>query len=239
VRVHGTAGRAFVPADASALTGYTSSVIGGRTQIIQGNSDLKPEHSVSGDVGVELLTSSSLVDATYFRTSVKDRVVTNVRVSNPPPPDPIILTAVNTLASRISGMDVDFTHRLTATITLFSNITHYFARREQLPTTGERNILNVATNTVRAGFDLDAGPFSSRLLARYVDGRQDQDFNLAGSPVVDYPDFVVVDLSAMYRVRSAHAVLVSVNNLLDRYYFEKKGFPLQGIGVTVKYQLGR
>ena len=146
---------------------------------------------------------------------------------------------LNTLASRISGMEVDFTRRLSGTVTLFSNVTHYFARREQLPATGERNILNVATSTVRAGVDLDAGPFSSRLLARYVQGRQDQDFNLAGSPVVDYPDFVVVDLSAMYRVRPEHAVLLSVNNLFDRYYFEKRGFPLQGIGVTVKYQLGR
>ena len=239
VRVHGTAGRAFVPADAGALTGHTTGIIGGRTQIIQGNPDLKPEHSVSGDAGIELLTSSTLFDVTYFRTSVRDRVVSNVRVSNPPPPDPIILTAVNTLASRISGMDLDVTHRLNRAVTLFSNLTHYFSRREQLPVTGERNILNVAANTVRAGFDLDAGPISSRLLARYVQGRQDQDFNLAGSPVVDYPDVVVVDLSAMYRVRPDHAVLVSVNNLFDRYYFEKKGFPLQGIGVTVKYQLGR
>ena len=239
LRVHATAGRAFVPADAGALTGYTTAIIGGRTQIIQGNPDLKPEHSVSGDAGVELLTSSTLLDVTYFRTSVRDRVVTNVLISNPPPPEPIVLMAVNTLASRISGMEVDFTRRLSGTVTLFSNMTHYFARREQLPATGERNILNVATSTVRAGVDLDAGPFSSRLLARYVQGRQDQDFNLAGSPVVDYPDFVVVDVSAMYRVRPEHAVLLSVNNLFDRYYFEKRGFPLQGIGVTVKYQLGR
>jgi len=43
----------------------------------------------------------------------------------------------------------------------------------------------------------------------------------------------------MYRVRPQHSVLLSVNNLFDRYYFEKRGFPLQGIGVTVKYQLGR
>ena len=80
---------------------------------------------------------------------------------------------------------------------------------------------------------------SSRLAARYVHRRQDQDFNVAGSPVVDYPDFAVVDVSAMYRVHRQHAVLVSVNNLLDQYYYEKKGFPLQGVGITLKYQLGR
>jgi len=239
VRVHATAGRAFVPADASALTGYTTNIVGGRTQINQGNPDLRPEHSVSGDVGVELLAASSLIDVTYFRTSVKDRVVSNVLLSNPPPPEPIVLTAVNSLGARISGMDVDVAHRLSPMVSLFGNATHYFARREQLPTTGERNILNVATDTVRAGLDLDIGALSSRLAARYVHGRQDQDFNVAGSPVVNYPDFVVVDLTAMYRMHAQHAVLLSVNNLFDRYYYEKKGFPLQGVGVTLKYQLGR
>jgi len=239
VRVHGTAGRAFVPADAAALTGYTANIVGGRTQINQGNPDLKPEHSISGDLGVELMTASSLVDVTFFRTSVRDRVVSNILISNPPAPDPIILSAVNTLASRIAGLELDIAHRLTPAVSLFSNATHYFSRREQLPTTGERNILNVATDTIRAGLDLDVGALSSRLSARYVHGRQDQDFNLAGSPVVDYPDFVVVDLSAMYRVRPQHAVLLSVNNVLDQYYYEKKGYPLQGVGVTVKYQVGR
>jgi vitamin B12 transporter len=239
VRLHATAGRAFVPADASVLTGYTTNIVGGRTQINQGNSDLGPEHSVSGDVGLELSAAASLIDVTYFRTSVKDRVVSNVLISNPPPPDPIVLTAVNSLGAHIAGMDVDVAHRLSPLVSLFANATHYFSRREQLPTTGERNILNVAADTVRAGLDLDIGAVSSRLSARYVHGRQDQDFNLAGSPVVDYPDFVVMDLSARYRVHPQHAVLLGVNNLFDRYYYEKKGYPLQGVGVTLKYQLGR
>ena len=145
-----------MPADAGALTGYTTNIVGGRTQINQGNPDLRPEHSVSGDVGVEFLAASSLIDVTYFRTSVKDRVVSNVLLSNPPP-EPIVLTAVNSLGAHISGMDVDVAHRLSPMVSLFGNATHYFARREQLPTTGERNILNVATDTVRAGLDLDIG----------------------------------------------------------------------------------
>jgi outer membrane receptor for ferrienterochelin and colicin len=239
LRAHATAGRAFVPADAAALTGYTTNIVGGRMQINQGNPDLKPEHSLSIDMGVEALTASTHFDVTYFRTAVKDRVVSNVLISNPAPPEPIVLTAVNTLASHISGLDVDVTQRLAPMVGVFSNITHYFQRREQLPTTGERNILNVASNTVRAGIDLDAGPLSARVLARYVQGRQDQDFNVAGSPVVDYPDFTVVDVSTTYRVHPQHALLLAVNNLFDTLYFEKKGYPLQGVAVTVKYRIGR
>ena len=238
LRAHATMGRAFVPADASALTGFTTNIIGGRIQINQGNPDLKPEHSVSVDGGLEVSNASTHFDVTYFRTTIKDRVVTNVLVSNPPPPAPIVLSAVNTLASHIRGMDVDLAHRLNPTVSVFSNVTHYFSRREQLPT-GERNILNVPTNTVRAGVDVDWRRLSSRLSARYVQGRQDQDFNVAGSPVVDYPNFTVVDLSATYRVHPQHAVLLTVNNLSDTYYFEKKGYPLQGASFALKYRLGR
>jgi vitamin B12 transporter len=238
VRLHATAGRAFVPADAAALTGFTTNIVGGRTQINQGNPNLKPEHSISVDAGIELSTSSTQVDVTYFQTTVNDRVVSNILVSNPAPPEPIVLSAVNTLASHIYGLDADVTRRLTRSVSVFSTITHYFSRREQLPTTGYRNILNVATNTVRAGIDLDLGPLSSRVSARFVQGRQDQDFNLAGSPVVDYPSFTVVDVSVTYRVRAHHAVLLTVNNLSDSYYYEKKGFPLQGAAVAAKYRLG-
>jgi vitamin B12 transporter len=239
LRAHATAGRAFVPADASALTGFTTNIVGGREQINQGNPDLKPERSISFDGGLEVSTASTHVDVTYFQTAVDDRVVSNVLLSNPPPPAPIVLTAVNTLASHIYGMDLDFAHRLNSTVSVFSNVTHYFSRKEQLPTTGERNILNVATNTVRAGVDLDWGRLSSRLSARYVEGRQDQDFNVAGSPVVDYPSFAVVDLTATYRVRPQHAILLTFNNLSDTFYYEKKGFPLQGASFLLKYRIGR
>jgi outer membrane cobalamin receptor len=238
LRLHASAGRAFVPPDAGALTGFTATVVSGRTQINQGNPDLKPEHSVSVDAGLEWLARSTHLDVTYFQTTVSDRVVSNVLISSPPPPAPIVLSAVNTLSSHIGGMDVDFNQRVNPRFSLFSNITHYFSRREDLPTTGERNILNVAANTVRLGVDLDLGRLSSRLAARYVQGRQDQDFNVAGSPVVDYPDFAVVDASATYRLHHQHSVLFTVNNLFDTYYYEKKGYPLAGISYAVKYRFG-
>ena len=238
LRAHATAGRAFVPADATALTGYTTTVVNGRTQINQGNPDLRPERSTSFDLGLEWFSPSTHMDVTYFQTTVTDRVVSNVLVSNPLPPDPIVLTSMNTLAAHIRGLDVEAVRRMSTHLSAFSNITHYFSRREQLPVTGERNILNVATNTIRAGVDLDFGRLSTRLSARYVDGRQDQDFNAPGSPVVDYPDFVVADLSATYRLHPQHAVVITISNIADAYYYEKKGYPLAGASFTLKYRLG-
>jgi vitamin B12 transporter len=238
IRAHATAGRAFVPADATALTGYTTNIVSGRTQINQGNPNLRPERSTSFDAGLEWFSPFTHIDLTYFQTTVTDRVVSNVLISNPAPPDPIVLTAMNTLASHIHGMDVEIARRINSHVSAFANGTHYFSRKEQLPTTGERNILNVATNTIRAGIDLDFGRLSTRLSARYVQGRQDQDFNVPGSPVVDYPNFAVADLSAIYRVHPQHAVLLMMNNIFDAFYYEKKGYPLMGTSFTLKYRLG-
>ena len=41
LRGHFTIGRAFIPAEASMLTGFTTTIVGGRTQISQGNPDLE------------------------------------------------------------------------------------------------------------------------------------------------------------------------------------------------------
>ena len=35
-----------------------------------------------------------------------------------------------------------------------------------------------------------------------------------------------------------HSVLLTVNNLLDTYYYEKRGYPLAGIAFAVKYRFG-
>ena len=238
LRAHATAGRAFVPADASALTGFTTTVVGGRTQVTQGNPNLLPERSLSFDAGVEWLARSTRLDVTYFQTKVSDRVVSNVTISSPPPPAPILVSFVNTLQSRIYGMDVDFTQRVNSHVSAFSNLTHFFSRREELPTSGERNILNVGTDTVRLGLDVDFGRLTTRVSARYVRGRQDQDFNVAGSPVIDYPNLAVVDASATYRLHNQHALLFTMNNVTDTFYYEKKGYPLSGISYALKYRFG-
>src|SRR5207244_2671640 len=88
VRAHFAIGRAFIPAEAIMLTGFTTTVVGGRTQINQGNPDLKPERSTSFDVGAEWTSKTTRIDLTGFRTVVKDRFISNVVISSPPPPDP-------------------------------------------------------------------------------------------------------------------------------------------------------
>jgi vitamin B12 transporter len=238
LRGHFAIGRAFIPAEAIMLTGYTTTVFSGRTQISQGNPDLKPERSVSFDAGAEWTSRITRVDLTLFRTVVKDRFISNVVISNPPPPDPIIVSVSNGLDAHISGLDFEAEHRLGAHIGLFANATHYFERKERLDSGAEQDILNVAKNTIRAGVDVDYGRLSGRVSGRYVQGRKDNNFNAPGFPIVDYADFTIVDATVTYRLVGQHAVALAINNMLDTFYYEKLGFPLQGASFRLAYRVG-
>jgi vitamin B12 transporter len=238
LRAHGAFGRAFIPAEAIMLTGYTTTVVGGRTQISQGNPDLKPERSTSFDVGAEWTSRRTRLDLTVFRTVVRDRFISNVVVSSPAPPDPIVLSVANGLDAHISGLEIEADHRLHARVGVFANTTHYFSRKERLASGLEQDILNVPVHTIRAGVDVDLGRLSARVSGRYVVGRKDNDFNRPGFPIVDYDDFTVVDASASYRLARQHAVVVSVNNLFDEFYYEKLGYPLQGASLKAFYRIG-
>jgi vitamin B12 transporter len=237
VRGHLTAGRAFIPAEALMLTGFTTTIVGGRTQISQGNPDLKPERSTSFDAGLEWTTPARRLDVTLFRTVVSNRFISNVVVNNPPAPDPIIVSVANGLDAHISGLDLEADQRIGGHLGLFANATHYFTRKERLTTGGEQDILNVALNTVRAGVDADFGDVSTRLSGRFVQGRKDNDFTAPGFPVIDYDDFIVIDASATYRLARQHSIGLAVNNLFDAFYYEKIGYPLQGAAFRLSYRL--
>lgn len=238
LRGHFGIGRAFIPAEASMLTGFTTTVVGGRTQISQGNPNLRPERSTSFDIGAEFTSAKTRFDVTTFRTVVKDRFISNVTISNPAPPEPIILSIVNGLDAHISGLEVEGEQRVGGRVGLFGNVTHYFNRKERLASGLEQDILNVPMNTVRLGVDLDFGHLSTRVSGRYVEGRRDNDFNAPGFPIVDYTNFTVVDLSATYTLAGQHAVTLAVNNLFDTFYYEKLGYPLQGASFRLGYRLG-
>ncbi len=235
IRAHGTIGRAFVPADAAALTGFSENIVGGRRQISQGNPNLRPERSLSFDAGIDRASASMRLDVTYFQTAVTDRIVSNVVISNPAPPEPVVVSYVNALSAHMRGVDVDFDQRLSVHTSVFGSITHYFKRNEQLPGASDRDINVIAANSVRAGVDFDFRSLTSRISARYHQGRKDLDFNTAGNPQIRYENFAVVDVNAMYHLTPQHSVSVAVNNLFDRYYYEKLGFPLPGRTLMVRY----
>lgn len=235
VRLHASAGRAFVTPEAAQLTGYSETIRGGQPQITQGNPDLEPERSISWDMGIEYADERSRLDVTYFWTKVEDRIISNVVISKPPPPAPVIVTYANGNEARIQGLEIEGSWRIADPWTLFANITYYFQREETLAGVTS-DIKNVPKETIRAGVDYAEGPWSGRLQARYVGERFDNDFTVAGIPTIAYPTFTVADLNVNYRFAKTHRISLDVNNLFDRDYYEKKGYNLAGRSLLLGYR---
>lgn len=236
-RLHGTAGRGFVVPEAGQLTGFNRQRVGDRDRITQGNPDLNFESSDTWDLGLEWQGRSAFVDLTYFDTRVKDRI-TSVTVFTPPPGAPpeeaVIDSFTNANEARIRGLELDAQWSVADSARLFLNWNHYLERNETIGNV-ERTIFNVAKSAVRGGVDIDYGPFSGRLSARYVGERIAQDFDQNPVAVVAYPDFVTVDLGLSYRW-SRHRLSLDLANLLDEEYFEALGFTLAGRNFMARYR---
>jgi outer membrane receptor protein involved in Fe transport len=193
---------------------------------------------VSVDLGAEWTSQTTRLDATVFRTVVKDRFISNVVISNPAPPAPIVVSVSNGLDAHISGFDLEADRRLGRHLGVFGNVTHYFNRKERLANGAEQDILNVPRTTVRAGVDVDYGRVSARVSGRYVQGRKDNNFNAPGFPIIDYDNFTIIDASLMVRLVRQHAIALAINNMFDEFYYEKLGFPLQGASFKLSYRVG-
>ena len=237
LRLRATYGTAFVPPEASQLTGFNTSIVGGRTQITRGNPRLSPEKSRSHDIGLEWSSGPVRATASYFQTHVSNRIASSIVVSNPPAPAPIVLSYANAFEANLRGVEADVDVAMGFGLHADAGVVHYLQREEQLPT-GSRDINNVGRTTLRAGVTAAHGAFDARLQARYVNGRKDSDFNQPGFPIVSYPNLTVADLHVGYHVSERWFTSLDVNNLFDRYYYEKKGYALEGRYVLLRTSFG-
>jgi outer membrane cobalamin receptor len=66
--------------------------------------------------------------------------------------------------------------------------------------------------------------------------RKDTDFTDAANPEIQYPEYLVFDLSASYTVAKQHTLGLQVANLTDENYYEKRGYNLPGRALSVRYR---
>jgi outer membrane receptor protein involved in Fe transport len=148
VRVHGTAGRAFVAPDAFTRAGLSQSVsAAGVATITVGNVALSPERSRAYDLGVGFNRPALGLDAdvTLFRTRVEDRI-TRVRAAFPVAGRPrtadgnavgSVTTYVNATEAEMEGAEARLGYDLgtvfmggTRSLRLFANATRIWTARE-------------------------------------------------------------------------------------------------------------
>lgn len=244
IRVHASAGSAFVAPLAREIAGSTESTGSGQRRVISGNPDLEPESADTYDLGVGYEGRAWGADLTAFRTDVSNKIET-VLVTNTPTLRETIY--VNASSARADGLEA----QLRADIgrlwsaepgvwTLTSTAT-YYSKREQILPAGPGPLRNVAKFKINGALGYDGGRYAVRVNARYVEGLIDQDnsvrrvFTDGRGGLFEYPSFVVIDFDARLRLGGPHELGLQIENLLDDYYFEKNDYPGTGRAFYVRY----
>ena len=100
----------------------------------------------------------------------------------------------------------------------------------------EQQVLNVARATVTGALEYD--DFSllrGRLGARYVGRRRDNDFSdYSIFADVEYPPFLVLDATGGVKLADRLRLDLTVANLTDENYYEKRGYNLPGRALKVR-----
>lgn len=235
LRLHSTLGQAFVPPSALQLAGYSERIVDGVTMTTKGNPDLDPETSTTWDGGFGFARNEwgLSMDVTYFYTKVDDRIST-IQEGN-------VKTYVNSLDAEIQGLETMLSFDVGAvlgwepSLRLYFNATNLFRAEEELPDGGMKDIHNVADYTYNYGIEYDDDIFDAKLHFRTVGPMRDTDWVTAGYPETEYPSFTVVDLVLGADFLEHHRLALTIDNLFDKNYYEKKGYPKPGRAFFVSY----
>lgn len=263
LKIHGSLGTAFSIPDAFKVAGFysvseyfpewdfwwVSNYIG--------NPDLKPESSVSADIGLRYSLMEKLfnIDLTWFHTRHKDKITEYIMAGDTISfrnADKSLMTGIELIGSADIGklfgnrfkleLYANFTLNLKNTVdeTLTSLITgtDSIVMRDMLYT--RKSLGNFGIY-----FDNFKG-FSARLSARYSGSRLEYDnFSLLrpGIEGTDYysdggytenekilkmPDFLIADFSVYYTIGGNKRFGICISNLFDENYHEKDGYHMPG-----------
>lgn len=230
---HATYGEGFMTPDAFQLTGEAVNVSGGRTLITRGNAALRPESSRTWDVGLGWENRAWQVDLTYFDTRVRDKIVSVKTVDTPAQS---LTTYVNANRARMQGVELMALWRFTPGWSLGLSGTRMLKSRDLV---GNRwvDANNVPRQTWRLILEGQHGPWSGRLALRHVGSRKDLDWVNPATygQQQSYAPYSVADLSLRYQLTGQHALQLSVDNLTDKFYWEKFGFPQPGRQFKLTY----
>ena len=232
--LHGTVGEAFLAPSALYSTGSYETQRANTTKYDRtiGNPSIKPETSLSKDIGVEWGVSGFNVDLTIFDTQVSDKIVA-VKTTNET--GGITTTYANSDKGSIRGLELQSRWAFAKNYQLTLGGTKYF--HDWYVTNSQRvDENNVPRLALKIALDANYGPWTGRIGLRYRGPIKDQDWVNGGGAQVEQGGFTVADLNVRYRIDKAQSVALSVENLTDRFYTEKFGYNMSGRNMRANYR---
>ena len=200
---------------------YTSSL--GVTY--EANKDLKPETTVSWDIGAEQeLWKGAKVKATYFENNMKDLIYTKTI-------SPTYNERINVGKAKSEGIELEAEQRFEKWLRIFVNFAYTKSKikeNEAKPETVGKQLTDLPERIFNVGAEMEKGPFSASITGRYVSKRYSTDENkdtvnhVQGS----YDPFFKADAKISYKITKFATLSLSVDNIFDEdhfYYYKAPG----------------
>lgn len=244
LKLHGSAGAAFVPPEASKL-GLDATLFGVR---YLGNPDLRPVSSRGADAGLGIAGARGTfsLDATAHWTVLEGNIVTRAVEGASIP----TYTYVNLPGdTEIAGWELEATADLAAAmgwrgaLRLRGNWSHLLRARaagSQAADSRPVTIMNVDQDKAVFGLEAGVGALAVGVFGRHRGAVLDLDYDAPTYPYPEilYPTVWILDVDVTVRTGTERSIHLLVSNLADTFYFEKKGYPRAGRAFRMDYTIG-
>ncbi len=253
LKLHTSAGTAFLAPDAFKKTGTYSFTSTYGAKVYRGNPELKPESSQSVDFGLSFSKRKLglSADITLFASNHRGMIVYDYSNHD-------TTTFINSDNGKMSGLEGNLAFDCGVfadyrfSLKLYTNFTHLF--RAEFQTGGQISDMKyVRKNNASFGIQFENFKgFTTGLNARYIGHRLEDNWlymfdystnlnvpfttqegfpirqGLINTFVLEHPDFLVIDFSCSYMFMRRWKIGVEIQNLTDENYTEKDSFYMPG-----------
>lgn len=211
-------------------TGFRAPSVAELYETPTGNPDLKPETSVSFDLGIEQSFANDrlVADVTYFQIDVGDQIISRY---------PLAYGQISG-TTRSRGLEISFTYAATDWLDIGGSYTYTDSKSEK----GERNL-----RIPRHAFVLSASAKPSEKWTvdadlKYVSNTVDAAYDSAppySRVLVPLDDYVLVNARVAYQLTDSTQIYLRGENLLNENYQTVKGYGTPGLaafaGIKAKF----
>lgn len=183
-----------------------------------GSPDLKPETTVSWDIGAEqVLWKGAKIKFSYFENYLKDLIYRGMTT-------PTLYENKNVGEAESKGIELEVEQGIGNWLRLFANFTYTDSKITEnpaKPSTVGKSLTMLPEKLFNAGADLTKGPFSASLVGRYVSKAYKNDDNSDNVDGVygSYDRYFVADAKVSYNIMKFATLSLSVDNIFDEDYF--------------------